>query len=93
MLLSITQWQWDAFGFAAVCGARPLTTLALHLLKRSGLVSRFHLDLPKLSCWLTQVEHGYDSNPNQYHNAVHAADVLQVWVKLPCYRNTKLPNA
>lgn len=76
---ALVSWQWDAFAFVAGCQVRPLATLALHLLRVSGLVDHFALPLAPLTTWLGRVEEGY-SAACPYHNATHAADVLQVCV-------------
>jgi hypothetical protein len=76
---ALVSWQWDAFAFVAGCHVRPLATLSLHLLRVSGLVEHFGLPLDSLAAWLGRVEEGY-SAAHPYHNAIHAADVLQVCV-------------
>lgn len=45
---------------------RPLSLLAFHLLKSSGLVQFFSLNEPKLVAFLQRIEDGYKDNP--YHN-------------------------
>ncbi|GBF91871.1 hypothetical protein Rsub_04976 [Raphidocelis subcapitata] len=67
-------WQWDAFELDAATRGRPLSTLAAHLIRSSGLVPALGLDPAALARWLLAVEGGYGDNP--FHNRVHAADAL-----------------
>ena len=53
----------------------PLASMGLYLLRRSGLLHRFQIDEQKLSSFLHKIEGMY--NPNPYHSALHATDVLQ----------------
>ena len=53
----------------------PLASMGLYLLQRSELLDRFHIDEQILCRFLHQIEGMY--NPNPYHNALHATDVLQ----------------
>ena len=55
----------------------PLASMGLYLLQRSELLNRFHIDEQKLPLcrFLHKIEGMY--NPNPYHNALHATDVLQ----------------
>ena len=56
---------------------KPLSTLAEHLLRTSGLTATFQLDTPKLERFLATIEAGY-SNEVPYHNKAHAASVLHM---------------
>ena len=53
----------------------PLASMGLYLLRRSGLLDRFQVDEQKMSSFLHKIEGMY--NPNPYHSALHATDVLQ----------------
>ena len=69
--------SFDAFELAEASQGHPLSTLAYFLFHKSGLISNFNLHPIKLARFLRIIEAGYPSQ-NPYHNAVHAADVLQV---------------
>jgi hypothetical protein len=45
---------------------RPLSLLAFHVMKATGLVSRLQLEEQRLVCYLMRIEDGYPNNP--YHN-------------------------
>jgi len=68
-------WAFDAFALADATGGRPLSVLAFFLLHRTGLIARCSLAPAALARFLRRIEIGYHNNP--YHNATHAADVLQ----------------
>ena len=72
-----TEWQFNAFRLCEVSpqSRRPLSTLGLHLMSRCGVVARLRLNERRLARFLLTIESGY--LPNPYHNATHAADVLQ----------------
>ncbi len=59
-----------------VPAGRPLSTLAFYLLTRSKLVTWASINTTKLTTFLRTIDAGYSPN-NPYHNARHAADVLQ----------------
>jgi hypothetical protein len=69
------EWQFDAFALAEASGGHPLSTLAYYLFAKQGLLEHFSLKPAALARFLRRMEAGYRGNP--YHNAVHAADVLQ----------------
>lgn len=66
---------WDPFELAKATNHRPLATLTLWCLRKSGLVRHFHLPEEKLTPFLNTVESSYLENP--YHNRTHAADVTR----------------
>lgn len=55
----------------------PLSALGYFLLQKTGLIRAFGLHPLRLARWLRRIEAGY-SKRAPYHNATHAADVLQV---------------
>lgn len=59
-------WQFNMFAFAEETNNNHLSVLTFHLIKNSGLVSRFNLSEVKLSRFLCRVERGYLNNP--YHS-------------------------
>lgn len=75
-LAALTDWDtFDVFRVAELTEGRPLRTVALHLLRRSGLVARLRLPEQRLAAFLDEAEASYPPNP--YHNSTHAADALQ----------------
>eukprot|EP01013_Petalomonas_cantuscygni_P036716 TRINITY_DN67414_c0_g1_i1.p1 TRINITY_DN67414_c0_g1~~TRINITY_DN67414_c0_g1_i1.p1 ORF type:complete len:659 (+),score=151.01 TRINITY_DN67414_c0_g1_i1:83-2059(+) len=75
LLESIDDWDFDMFAFAEACEGSALFTTTYALLYRHGLCGFFHFDHDTLVRFLGALEAGYHNN--HYHNAVHAADVLQ----------------
>lgn len=43
----------------------------------TGLMSAFHITSPTLFAWAEKLEELYNKKRNPYHNALHAADVVQ----------------
>jgi hypothetical protein len=76
-LSSAHEWQFDAFALADASQGHPLSTLGYYLFHKSGLIEHFGLKAGALARFLRRVEEGYRQNP--YHNATHAADVLQTY--------------
>ncbi|KAF6253310.1 hypothetical protein COO60DRAFT_1547491 [Scenedesmus sp. NREL 46B-D3] len=76
-LASAHEWQFDAFALADASQGHPLSTLGFYLFHKSGLIEHFGLKAGALARFLRRVEEGYRQNP--YHNAMHAADVLQTY--------------
>lgn len=71
--------DWDAFDVFALATAAPGRVLQLvtwDLLQRLGVVAALGLDATRLQAFLRRVEAMYE-HPNSYHNAIHAADVVQ----------------
>ncbi|EFJ53060.1 3'5'-cyclic nucleotide phosphodiesterase, partial [Volvox carteri f. nagariensis] len=68
-------WQFDTWGLQAATGGHALSALGFYIIQREGLIKAFRIQPVTLARLLRQVEAGYMDNP--YHNAVHAADVLQ----------------
>lgn len=66
---------WDPFELARATNHRPLATLTLWCLRKSGLIRHFSLPEEKLIPFLNTVESSYLENP--YHNRTHAADVTR----------------
>lgn len=60
--------------------------MTLALLQHYGLLDGWLVSRPAMQAYLLEVEARYLANP--YHNALHAADVTQVWQTrtawLPC---------
>eukprot|EP00128_Syssomonas_multiformis_P005224 Colp12_sorted_trinity150504_noHs@22401 len=68
--------EFDIFKWTDLCNGRPLSQLAFALFEQNGLIQLFNIDTVKFENFLTQIENGYHAR-NPYHNAIHAADVLQ----------------
>lgn len=66
---------WDPRSFGEDKN-RVLSVLAMHLFEVTGLIQDFSLDVRKLDRFLQTIERGYNSRL-PYHNALHAAAVLQ----------------
>ncbi|KAG2436288.1 hypothetical protein HXX76_006599 [Chlamydomonas incerta] len=75
LLAQADGWQFNTWQLAEATGGRALSCLGFFLLQREGLIDKFKIKRTKLARLLLAVEQGYPSNP--YHNATHAADVLQ----------------
>ncbi|PNH12446.1 Calcium/calmodulin-dependent 3',5'-cyclic nucleotide phosphodiesterase 1C [Tetrabaena socialis] len=75
LLGSADCWQFDMWRLREATQGHPLSALGFYLMQRQGLIARFRLDPVKLARLLRHIEAGYPDNP--YHNATHAADVLQ----------------
>jgi hypothetical protein len=67
--------KWDPFELAKATNNRPVVTLTLWCLRRSGLIATFDLPEERLIPFLDNVESKYIDNP--YHNRIHAADVTR----------------
>ncbi len=70
------KWDFDVFKFAEHTKWRPLTTLAMYLMEREGLITQFDIDKNVLRRYLYRIESGYPDNP--YHNRIHACGVLHL---------------
>ena len=68
-------WDFDVFSLDKVTKKKPLSTMGLKVLYDSGLTEAFTFSESTLLNFLDRIEAGYNDVP--YHNAVHAADVLQ----------------
>uniref|UniRef100_A0A3Q2YQJ2 3',5'-cyclic-AMP phosphodiesterase n=1 Tax=Hippocampus comes TaxID=109280 RepID=A0A3Q2YQJ2_HIPCM len=87
MLSKVSSWDFDVFLFDRLTNGNGLVTLMCHLFNVYGLVQHLQLDVVKLHRFLSMVQSDYHSQ-NPYHNAVHAADVIQA---MYCYlQETKL---
>ena len=83
MLKEIENWGLDIFQIGDHSGHRPLTVIMYAIFKQRNLLKTFQISATTfLNCMLTLEDH-YQSVP--YHNACHAADVVQsVHVLLNC---------
>lgn len=83
LLNEVNAWGMDLFALADYSGHRPLTVIMYSIFKQRNLLKTFQISATTfLNCMLTLEDH-YQSVP--YHNACHAADVVQsVHVLLNC---------
>eukprot|EP01012_Entosiphon_sulcatum_P064180 TRINITY_DN92964_c0_g1_i1.p1 TRINITY_DN92964_c0_g1~~TRINITY_DN92964_c0_g1_i1.p1 ORF type:complete len:716 (+),score=99.91 TRINITY_DN92964_c0_g1_i1:74-2221(+) len=74
----INSWEFDIFAVADMCNQHGgiLLQVALNIFKQYKFLDRLSISRSKLRSFLQVVEAGYQKD-NPYHNAVHAADVLQ----------------
>ncbi|KXZ50319.1 hypothetical protein GPECTOR_17g958 [Gonium pectorale] len=75
VLAQADSWQFDAWRLRDVTNGHPLSALGFYLIHRAGLITGLKLKPAVLARLLRHIEAGYNDNP--YHNATHAADVLQ----------------
>lgn len=71
----IDDWGFDMFEFAKASSNTALFHVTYALLHKHGLMGYFNFDNATVTRFLGALEGGY--HPNHYHNATHAADVLQ----------------
>ncbi len=87
LLHGVDGWNWDIFKLREASGGRELQVLGWHILRYWGLDRTFGLDPGVLQNWLAFVEGSYGEC--EYHNATHAADVLQTVHFMLCNANAK----
>ncbi|KAG2485173.1 hypothetical protein HYH03_016063 [Edaphochlamys debaryana] len=75
VLAGADSWTFDTYKLREVTQGHPLSALGFYLIQRAGLIPRLKLKPAVLARLLRHIEAGYVDNP--YHNATHAADVLQ----------------
>jgi cAMP-specific phosphodiesterase 4 len=78
-------WGFDVFALADLAPGRSLLVLTTHLMHAFGLFDKFGVSRAHFCRFMSEVESRYLS-ANPYHNAVHAADVVQtlaVFLKTP----------
>lgn len=68
-------WNFDIFTLASLSGHSPLLLLSTHLFNTLGLFEKFSIPHLAFTNFMRRIEAGYLDNA--YHNALHAADVLQ----------------
>ncbi|GIL46288.1 hypothetical protein Vafri_3305 [Volvox africanus] len=75
LLAGADRWQFNSWALQDATQGHALSALGFYLIQKAGLIKAFQIKPVTLARVLRQVEAGYLDNP--YHNAVHAADVLQ----------------
>ena len=88
-LLELVTWEFNVFRVNELTQGHALVHIGRTIFEYHGLIDIFGLDEMKLYRFLMKVESKY-SNDNPYHNATHAADVLQTLNVLLCV--TELVN-
>jgi len=76
VLQNLDQWDYNAFEMDELTDGCALLYTAWALHHKYGHVKAFGIDPVVLQAFWTEVSRGY--HPNPYHNATHAADVLQI---------------
>lgn len=69
-------WQFDVIELEKVTDHHPLQALGVKIFERWNVGETLRCSTDTISRWLTVIEANYQST-NTYHNATHAADVLQ----------------
>lgn len=72
----VNLWEFNIFKLPTE-GHTPLKWMMLELLSKYQLIKRFDIPADVLDNFCHELEQGYQVFDNQYHNARHAADVLQ----------------
>jgi 3',5'-cyclic-nucleotide phosphodiesterase len=75
MFETVDQWNFDVFLLDELTEGQTLFITSYTLFVKYDLLSKFNLNEQVLINFLRKVESGYHDVP--YHNAMHAADVLQ----------------
>lgn len=70
------QWEFDIFELERLTNRRPLSYLAMNILGHFNVINELKISEQTLFNWLLVIEDHYHQE-NPYHNATHAADVLQ----------------
>mmetsp|Transcript_3829 Transcript_3829/g.6935 ORF Transcript_3829/g.6935 Transcript_3829/m.6935 type:complete len:570 (+) Transcript_3829:70-1779(+) len=84
--------DFDIFRLETNSKGRPLFPVAYATFQKRELIHRFHLPKRKLEIFFNHVEEKY-SKTNAYHNAIHAADVMQTaYMLLAHLRFSELEN-
>ncbi|TPP66370.1 High affinity cAMP-specific and IBMX-insensitive 3' 5'-cyclic phosphodiesterase 8B [Fasciola gigantica] len=70
------QWGYDILALEKVTQKRPLRYLAMKVFNRFNVFAVLRISEAMMMTWLTVIEENYHVD-NPYHNATHAADVMQ----------------
>jgi hypothetical protein len=76
MFDKLDNWHFDVFAIDEWTNGHALFVTAYTLMVKYDFIRTLNIPEQKLINFLREVESGY--HPNPYHNAMHAADVLQV---------------
>ncbi|KAK1945773.1 putative 3' [Phytophthora citrophthora] len=75
LLQGLNSWNFDVFRVHVVSGGNALCYIG-HYLMRDSLCQALNIESNLLVNFLLEIQRGYIST-NPYHNAIHAADVMQ----------------
>ncbi|CEG44992.1 3 5-cyclic nucleotide phosphodiesterase family protein [Plasmopara halstedii] len=75
LLQSVSSWDFDVFRVQIVSGGNALSYIGHHLL-RDAPCQALNIESTLLVNFLLEIQSGYIAS-NPYHNAIHAADVMQ----------------
>ena len=76
----VLNWEFNVFEVVKHCPRRYLGLLAGEVFEQYNLFEEFNLEAEHFTKFMDTVETNYcydPTNPNDYHNALHSADVLQ----------------
>lgn len=76
MFNKVDDWNFDVFTLSELTEGQTLYITSYTLFHKYDLLSKFKINEKVLINFLREIESGY--HPNPYHNAMHAADVMQV---------------
>jgi hypothetical protein len=80
-LENVEDWEFDLFEYEKKSNASPLEQLTLHFFNCFGLFDSLDVPASLFSNFIQDVGKGYLQS-NFYHNALHAADVVQAYFYL-----------
>ena len=80
-LENVEDWEFDLFEYEKKTGASPLEQLTIHFLTCFRLFDSLDVPASLFSNFIQEVSKGYLQS-NFYHNALHAADVVQAYFYL-----------
>ncbi|KAK0049765.1 calcium/calmodulin-dependent 3 5-cyclic nucleotide phosphodiesterase 1B [Biomphalaria pfeifferi] len=72
---TINGWDFNIFTLNSLTNGHAMQAMCYEIFKSHNLLNEFHLQESQFMRFIIQVEKHYRRNP--YHNATHAADVLQ----------------
>jgi len=79
-LSQVLSWRFDMFKFVNRCPKHYLSTISVEIFQQLRLYAEFDVNTEVMVALMDKLEATYcysPSNRNDYHNAMHAADVMQ----------------
>lgn len=70
-------WNFEMFSFFQLANENTLQYVSYYLFNKHGLFHKFHIDQKTFLQFFYEIEQGYLKNKNEFHNNLHAAEVLQ----------------
>lgn len=74
---TVHQWPCDIHKINKISNGKSLRFVLYEIMQTSGLMAAFQIAVPTLFSWAEKLEDLYNKRRNPYHNALHAADVVQ----------------